>query len=318
MKSTGLGLITSRLAVLVLFLTVLAGCEEKPAFVSLKEQHPLPEQAVLPDDPVLNICVGSMITPQEGYHYYRQLLDHIADRMGVRVRAIDPGSYTEVNRMLAEGEVDAAFVCGGPYVEGHKSFGLELIAAPLINGEASYYSNLIVPADSPARTLEDLRGKTFAFTDPLSNSGMLVPASELDKLGESPETFFSSFLYTYAHDRSIQAVADQMVDGAAVDSLIWDFLLASHPELAKKVRVIVRFGPYGTPPVVTRPDLDPATKARLQEVLLNTHLHRQGKAILQGMHIERFVAIEDFRYDSIRELHQRFHRKAPSLRENRP
>jgi phosphonate transport system substrate-binding protein len=308
----------SRLTILVLFLAVLAGCEERAAFVSLEERRPLPEHSLHPDDRVLTICVGSMITPQEGYHYYRQLFDHIADRMGVRVRALDPGSYTEVNRMLAEGEVDAAFVCGGPYVEGHKSFGLDLIAAPIINGEASYYSNLIVPADSPARTLEDLRGRTFAFTDPLSNSGMLVPASELDKLGESPETFFSSFLYTYAHDRSIQAVADQMVSGAAVDSLIWDYLAAIHPELTSKVKVIDRFGPYGTPPVVTRPDLDPATKARLQEVLLNTHLHPRGKAILQGMHIERFVAIEDSRYDSIRDLNQRFHRSAPSPQDNRP
>jgi phosphonate transport system substrate-binding protein len=70
--------------------------------------------------------------------------------------------------------------------------------------------------------------------------------------------------------------------------------------------------------VVTRPDLDPATKARLQEVLLNTHLHPRGKAILQGMHIERFVAIEDSAYDSIRDLNQRFHRSAPSPQENRP
>lgn len=296
------------IALCCLAFAALAGCtEEKPLLVNLQERQSLPA----PDNRTersLKVCVGSMITPEEGYGYYRKLLDYVGARMEMRIQAIDPGNYEEVNRLLQTGKVDAAFVCGGPYVKGRKEFGLELIAAPQISGEPRYYSYLIVPAGSPATTLADLRGRTFAFTDPYSNTGMLVPRDLLTRLGETPDSFFSSYLFTFGHDRSIRAVADRLVDGAAVDSLIWDFLAVTQPQMIAKTTIIARSGPFGIPPVVVTPGLDEALKERLQAVLLSAHLDPQGKEILQGMHIDRFVPIEDAAYDSIR----RIYRQPPS------
>jgi phosphonate transport system substrate-binding protein len=80
-----------------------------------------------------------------------------------------------------------------------------------------YQSYLIVHKDSPFRTIEDLKGKTFAFTDPDSNSGSLVPRYWLKQLNTRPEDFFRSITYTYSHDNAIMAVAKQLVDAAAVD-----------------------------------------------------------------------------------------------------
>ena len=142
------------------------------------------------------------------------------------VTVVDRGNYREFNDLLSEGKLDVAFVCGGPYVEGHEEFALELLVVPeTLSGETVYYSDLIVPVGSTAKSLADLRGKRFAFTDPASNSGKLVPTYMLAKMGEIPDDFFDEVIYTYAHDKSIQAVKNKEVDGAAVDSLIYDYLV---------------------------------------------------------------------------------------------
>lgn len=289
-------------AIPLAILLLLPGChKEEPLQVSLRDRQAV-ETAPAPSDKDLTVCIGAMITPQEGYGYYRQLIDYLSVRLKLNITPIDPGNYTETNRLLATGEADFAFVCGGPYVSGHKTFGLELLVAPVVKGETVYYAYLIVPADSPARSLADLRGKTFAFTDPQSNSGKLVPTAMLARIGETPERYFGATTYTYGHDRSIQAVADHLVDGASVDSLIWEYLEVTRPTLTAKTRIIERSEPYGIPPIVVSPHLSPQLRQQLQQILLNMHEDSQGAEILKKMNIDRFVVIADSAYDGIRRL----------------
>lgn len=293
-----------RLGLLLLPMLLLPACREKEQAVpvSLAQRQPLPAAKAQEEGETLNVCVGSMITPLDGYVYYQQLLDYLGQRLGTKVRALDYPNYGEVNKKLASGEVELAFVCGGPYVDGQETFGLQLLVAPEVKGRAEYHSYLIVPADSPATSLTDLRGKTFAFADPKSNSGFIAPSYELAKMGETAEGFFSSFLFTYAHDRSIRIVADRLVDGAAVDSLIWNYLVQREPQLLKQVKVIAQSPPFGIPPVVTSPSLDPKLVQKLRELLLQLHLDPQGQEILRGMGIDRFVVVDEAHYESIRQM----------------
>lgn len=250
----------------------------------------------------LRVAAGGMITPKEGFAYYKKLADYIGKKLGRDVILVDRKGYSAINALLKSGEVDFAFICGGPYVDGHGEFGLELLAAPMVKGETVYYSYIIVNKNSQINKLEDLRGKKFAFTDPLSNTGYLVPYFMLKKIGETPDRFFGSYKYTYAHDKSIRAVAEGLIDGAAVDSLIWEYLNEIHPEITSNTKIIIRSEPYGIPPVVVRPGIDPELKKRLKEVFLKAHLDEEGKEILHGMMIDRFVEIEDSAYDSIRRM----------------
>jgi len=230
-------------------------------------------------------------------------VDYLEKRLAVPVKVVSRGSYEEFNRLLKEGELDLAFVCGGPYVEGHDEFGLELLVMPeTLSGETVYYSYMIVPAQSPAKGFDDLRGKRFAFTDPMSNSGKLVPEYLLAQQGETPEHFFGEVIYTSAHDKSIRAVAEGEVDGAAVDSLIYEYLLRKEPSLAKKIRILTRSAPYGIPPVVVRPTIPAPLRERLRTVLLAMHEDPEGALILQGMMLRRFVAANDAAYGTIREM----------------
>lgn len=98
-------------------------------------------------------------------------------------------------------------------------------AAPQVDGEAVYYSYLLVPAYSKAYSLAGLRGGTFAFTDPLSSTGHLIPGYWLWELGTTPEEFFAKQIFTYSHERAVLSVADGLVDGAAVDYLVYQAML---------------------------------------------------------------------------------------------
>ena len=250
----------------------------------------------------LRVAVGGMITPKAGFGYYKQFLDYLGERTGRTVEFVDREDYAEINELVRTGQVDVAFVCGGPYVDGHKAFGMELLAAPQAYGKAVYYSYIIVPKNSAVTKFRELKGKTFAFTDPLSNSGKLVPTYMLAKMGETPDRFFKKYIFTKKHDMSIKAVAQGVVDGAAVDSLIWEYENRTSPEFTSGTKIIERSPPYGIPPVVVRKGLDPELKERVRQVFLDAHRDEQGAGILKGMMVDRFVRIEDSAYDSIREM----------------
>jgi len=258
--------------------------------------------AAASNDDELVVCISGMVTPEEGLPYYQGLSEYVAEKAGLKLRLIHKAEYAELNELLKSGEVDLAFSCSGPYVTGHDEFGLELLAAPVVNGTPTYQAYIIVPSDSAVTSLEQLEGATFAFTDPESNTGCLVPTYMLALDDTTPEEFFGRVIYTYSHDNSIRAVANHEVDGASVDSLIWEYTNATDPEFTSRTKIIARSEPFAIPPVVVRPDLDPSLKQRLREIFLTAHEDPEGAALLEQMHMERFVEIDDSDYDSVRKM----------------
>jgi phosphonate transport system substrate-binding protein len=180
-----------------------------------------------------------------------------------------------------------------------------LPAVPLVQGSHFYQSYLIVNKGSSFNTLKDLRGHTFAFTDPNSNTGKLVPTYWLNELGEQPETFFSRTIYTYSHDNSIMAVSRGLVDGAAVDSLIWEYYQVKEPSFTAHTRVIKKSAPYGIPPLVASGHLPQHDRDRLQQVLLTMHQDREGKKILRELLIDQFIPLKEEWYEPVRQMHEK-------------
>ncbi|TAN45933.1 MAG: phosphate/phosphite/phosphonate ABC transporter substrate-binding protein [Nitrospirae bacterium] len=290
-------------AALVVMMSMGAGgCKkEEEKKISLESAAPAGTTPIKEEKRV-RIAVGGMITPKEGNAYYREFLNYVQDKIGTKVEYVDREGYAEINELLRTGRLDAAFVCSGPYVDGRKEFGLELLAAPQAYGETVYYSYIIVKKDNPIRSFPELRGKRFAFTDPLSNTGKLVPTYMLAKMNETPESFFSERIFTKSHDKSIKAVAQGVIDAAAVDSLIWEYLNATNPEFTSQTRVLLKSPPYAIPPVAVPKTLPPEIKEKLKEAFLNAHLDPRGRDILNKMKIDKFVVIHDKAYDSVRQM----------------
>lgn len=287
----------------VMSVMTLTGCSDRNAQeVRLDQQRVLKRVSSTSVRTPLRLGMGAMITPKEGYVYYKQLKDYLEEKIDRPIQLVDRENYDQVNKLLESGGLDVAFICAGPYVEGRQKFGLELLAVPLVHGKPFYHAYIIVPRESPIRDFSGLRGKSFAFTDPKSNSGCLVPTYMLSRMNETPNSYFAKHIFTYGHDKSINAVAKKLVDGAAVDSLIWDYTQWQHPELTAKTRIVTTSPPYGIPPIVVRKDVDPAIKGQLRDTLLTMHESPRGREILAGMMIDRFADGNDRDYDSIREM----------------
>ena len=236
----------------------------------------------------LRVAVAAMVSPKETFIYYRELIDYIGAKLDRDVVLVQRKTYGEVNDLLSREHIDLAFVCTGPFVTGSEKFGFEAIATPVIRGQPVYQSYLIVHRDSPFHALEDLKGRDFAFTDPDSNTGAMVPRYWLKQMGVKPENFFRTVIYTYSHDNAIMAVAKKLVDAAAVDGHLWEYYKLRNDFYSGKTRVIKKSEPFGSPPLVVSNALDPRLKSALVHIVLTMHEDPEGLRILSELMIDRF------------------------------
>ena len=290
------------LAAGLVFLSLLTACARPVARqqVSL-ELEPADEVEIMPAD-ALRVAVAGVLAPQGTTVSYSPLVNYLGEQLGRPGALVQRQTYAEINDLIRAGEIELAIICTGAYVQGGEELNAELLAAPQVNGQTVYYSYIIVPAQSATQSLADLRNRTFAFTDPLCNSGWMAPAHMLWQQNDTPESFFAETIFTYSHDNSIHAVVDALVDGAAVDSLVYEYFAHRDPDVTAKTRIVEQSVPYGIPPVVVPAGLDQNLKSQLQEALLSMHQTERGKVILDSLHIDRFVAVDDSAYDSVRQM----------------
>jgi len=147
--------------------------------------------------------------------------------LGVPVELAPSRDYTGVYEGLQSGSLDAA----GIGAAGYAGLFLEdpdlvepLVAAKQEDGLLGYHSVLLVRADSPYRTLDDLRKRSLAFSEQLSTSGFLIPYHELTEQGFEPRRFFGRLAFTGGHPQVVMAVLGGDFDaGVTWSSMIGDY-----------------------------------------------------------------------------------------------
>lgn len=223
---------------------------------------------------------------------------YLQNRLKRPVVFVQRASYREIIDLMRSGKLDFAWLCGYPYVRNRQS--MNLLAVPVYQGKPVYRSYLIVPAsDRQTRSIADLRGRIFAFSDPDSNSGYLVPAHELHLLQEKPNAFFSKTFFTWSHRKVVEAVAAGLAQGGAVDGYIWDMLALQHPELTVQTRVVSESAEFGFPPFVAGKAVAPADTAALRKALIAMPRDEDGAKLLRNLHLDGFVAGDDHMFDGI-------------------
>lgn len=246
------------------------------------------------------LAISSTISPKETYKYYKDLVKYISEKCGRPVQLKQRKTYQEILKLLEVGEIDFAFICSGTYVAAEGEVPIEIIAIPEVRGKHFYNAYIIVHKSSSIKKFKQLRNKSFAFTDPLSNTGYLYPSIRVKELGSGSEKFFKKTIYTNAHDYSIQAVARKIVDGASVNGLVFDYIKSLYPERVKEIVIIETSEPFGIPPIVVPKFLNPELKHKLRSVLLEIHTDPVGREILKKLQIDRFVPPGNTDYSSIR------------------
>ncbi len=227
-----------------------------------------------------------------------ELKGYLARAIDRPVHLVTRRTYQEITALLVTRQVDAAWICGYPFVAFRDQ--LALVAVPVWKGRPLYQSYLIVGSDLKAETLGELAGTVHAFSDPDSNSGFLVTCAALAEMGTSPSKFFRQFFYTYGHRNVVRAVSSGLASSGSVDGYVYDVLAETEPELVARTRVIRRSEPLGFPPIAcASADAGSAGIARLREALVNMAADPDGRRVLSMLRLDGFSVEKPELFDGI-------------------
>ncbi len=232
----------------------------------------------------------------------------LSRRLGIQTRLIEDIPWQARMGQIAEGGIDVGWICGSYYskLAGKRDPVVELLAAPIMaqpryRGQPVYFSDVIVKMDSPYERFDDLRGTTFAFNEPGSVSGYWTMRYYLARIG-AVDGFFGRFAESGGHVNSIEMVLNGEADTAAIDSTVMAVELAEKAELAAKIRVVNVLGPTPVPPWVVRRSLPEGQKRLLRDALVGIREEKEGREMLDKLHVRGFTAVSDGHYDLVREM----------------
>lgn len=226
------------------------------------------------------------------------LAGYLTKAWGREVQSVTRRTYQEITTLLITGQIDAAWICGYPYVQYRNQ--LDLLAVPVWRGEPLYRSYVIVEASRDVADFDGLRGDVHAFSDPDSNSGFLVTRDLLADRGARPESFFRHFFYTYGHRNVVRAVATGLAQSGSVDGYVWEVLREVEPQLTARTRVLRRSELLGFPPIATRKNrtASPSTP-ELARGFLDMANDAAGRRVLSALRLDGFAAGDPSLFDTI-------------------
>ena len=247
---------------------------------------------------VLHVSAIPDEAPTELQRKFKPLGDYLAEKTGLKVEFVPVTDYAAVVEGLATKKLDLAWLGGFTFVQAKiRSNGG---VTPLVQRaeDAKFTSKFIVPIDSPAKTLADLKGKTFVFGAPSSTSGHLMPRYYLQKDGIEPDRDFKTVAFSGAHDATVAFVAGGRAEAGVLNASVWDKLVDAKNTNAAKVRVLATTPPYFDYNWTVRPGLDPAVMQKITQAFLQLDpADPKQKEILDLQRASKFIPTQASNYD---------------------
>lgn len=257
------------------------------------------EVSILPVKEPLVFAVIPSDDPAATHTYWQPIADYLSEGTGREIELYIVPDYTAEVEALRAGHVDFARLGSSSYVMARRDgVKIEPIASAIkeVTGVAGYYGYVVVRADSDIETLEDLQGRSFAFTDMQSSSGRIVPACALKRAGiEVGRVFMSG-----SHEASVLAVQNGTVDAGAIAQIRYDVAIKETVIGADELRVIWQSELIPNVPIVVQSSMDADLRALLQELFINMPAKLAKDPARMGE--TGYVEVIDADYDIIREI----------------
>jgi phosphonate transport system substrate-binding protein len=238
-------------------------------------------------------------SPTELQRKFAPLGAYLEKATGMAVKFLPVTDYAATVEGLAAGKLDLVWYGGFTFVQARRRTGN---AIPLVQREedAHFHSKFIVPAASPARTIQDLKGATFAFGSVSSTSGHLMPRYFLIRNGLDPDKDFSRIAFSGAHDVTAKWVETGKVEAGALNESVWQKLVEEKKVDPAKVRVLWTTPEYYDYNWTVRGDLAPAVVAKLRAAFLALDpSNPEHKPILALQRATRFIPTSPENYAAI-------------------
>jgi len=234
------------------------------------------------------------------------ILAQLEKDLGVKVKSVTATDYRGTIEALKFKKAELGHLGPKAYVEASANnyANVEPIAQlQLANGSLGYRSCLIVHSDSEVFTPEDMAGKTFAFNDPNSTSGYLVPSAFfMMDMGVDPKKYFSKITFSGSHEASILAVANKKVEIASTNMPDLSQLTRENKVPRGALRVIWVSKLIPNDPIVVRKDMPASLRSAITESL--TTMKARNPEVFKeiGAWLGGFVPADDGKYQVIRDL----------------
>ena len=247
---------------------------------------------------VLKVSAIPDEAPTELLRKFKPLGAYLEQELGMKVEFVPVADYAAVVEALAADRIDMAWLGGFTFVQARLKTGN---AVPLVQREQdAEFTSKFITSDPAVKSLQDLKGKTFAFGSVSSTSGSLMPRYFMLQDGIKPETFFSRVGYSGAHDATAAWVQAGKVDGGVLNASVWDKLVAAGKVDTSKVKVFATTPAYYDYNWTVRGTLDPALTAKIKQAFLALDpANPEHKAILDLQAASRFIDTKPENYKGI-------------------
>ncbi len=237
---------------------------------------------------------------EEVLERYQGIIDYLSEELDMKVKPYVATDYTGVIEAMRSQKVDVAWYGPFSYILAAKEAGAEAFVSPIgEDGKDIYYSYFITYKGSGIDSLDDLKGKSFAFGDPASTSGHLIPRYYLTKAGLNPEEDMT-VQFSGGHDATALAVKNKKVDAGAMASEVYERMKKKGLIDPDMVVIFKKSDPLPLDPWAYRSDLPRELKDRIKEALLT--IEEKAPEALEGTGFIKFKAVDDSRYDVIRDV----------------
>ena len=228
------------------------------------------------------------------------ILDIVAKHTGMKIDTFVGSDYNATIEALRAGHVDVALLGPFSYVLATTVAPVEAFAVTVTarSMQPSYKSIIIAAKDSPINSIADLKGHTFAFVDPGSTSGFMVPSAAFIKAGMTPEKDFKQVMYSGGHDATIVAVGSGKVDAGSVADRIYERGCAKGLADCNKLKVIWTSPAIPNDPLLYRKNLSDDMKKKIREAFFSI----KNLAFGEMGTVARFDPATDADYDPLREI----------------
>lgn len=228
------------------------------------------------------------------------ILEIVAKHTGMKVDTFVGSDYNATIEALRNGHVDVALLGPFSYVLATTQAPVEAFAVTVVakTMQPSYRSIIIARKESPIDSLVNLKGHTFAFVDPGSTSGYMVPAAAFITAGITPEKDLSKVMYSGGHDATIVAVAEGKVEAGAVADRIFERGCAKGLADCNKLKTVWQSDPIPNDPLLYRKNLPEDVKKKIREAFYSVKNLPFGE---MGT-VARFDPATDKDYDSVRKV----------------
>lgn len=230
---------------------------------------------------------------------FAPLMQHLQTTLGIEVQGVSASDYAGLITAMSHKNLDFAYFGPKSYVEAADRSGAEALALELnMEKEAGYYGIVIVRKESPYKNMEDCKGKVFAFTDPNSTSGCLVPNILFARdMKVKPERYFREIKFSGSHGASILAVKNGAIDVAATNNIDLDRMIEKGQVSRDDFRILWTSELIPGAPMAARKDLPESLKAAFTGALLKFNANKEGLHKLQN---GGYIYTDDSTYDVIR------------------